>query len=148
MPHARLTSDAMGYLVDTNVFSELARAQPNEDVVSWLRAHEHELYVSSITIGELRHGVERLSNGKRKMKLQEWLTGICKRMDGRVLSFNSTTAHVWGQYLARWEKKGITIPSLDGQLAATALRHSLTVVTRNVADFRHTGVKIVNPFAP
>ena len=136
----------MGYLVDTNVFSELARARPDPAVVSWLRAHEHELHVSSITIGELRHGVERLPNGKRKARLQEWLMGICKRMDGRVLSFNTATAHVWGQHLACWEKKGITIPSLDGQLAVTALRHSLTVVTRNVADFRHTGVKIYNPF--
>jgi predicted nucleic acid-binding protein len=68
-------------------------------------------------------------------------------MKGRVLSFNTSTAHVWGQLKAKWDRAGITIPSLDSQLAATAQRHQLTVVTRNIRDFAKTGVKLLNPLA-
>ena len=136
----------MSYLVDTNVFSELAKTTPDARVVTWLRDHESELYLSTITIGELRRGIESLPAGKRKTALQSWFTGLCKRMEGRILSFNTSTAHVWGQLLASWDKKGATVPSLDSQLAATAHRHNLTMVTRNVSDFQDTGVKLFNPF--
>lgn len=137
----------MSYLVDTNVFSELAKTRPDAQVVAWLRAHEPELYLSTITIAELRRGIEKLPAGKRKAALQSWFTGLCTRMDGRILSFNTSTAHVWGQLMAAWDKKGISVPSLDSQLAATAHRHKLTMVTRNVSDFENTGVKMFNPFA-
>lgn len=136
----------MSYLVDTNVFSELARAKPDARVVAWLRDHEAELYLSTVTIAELRRGIEKLSAGKRKAALQAWLIGLCKRMEGRILSFNTSTGHVWGQLVAKWDKKGRIVPSLDSQLAATAHRHGLTMVTRNVSDFQHTGVKVLNPF--
>ncbi|MGL4400391.1 MAG: type II toxin-antitoxin system VapC family toxin [Luteolibacter sp.] len=137
----------MSYLVDTNVFSELAKTKPDEQVVAWLRDHEADLYLSTVTIGELRRGIEALPAGKRKTALQSWFTGLCKRTEGRILSFNTSTAHVWGQLVAAWDKKGVTVPSLDSQLAATAHRHRLTMVTRNVADFQNTGVKLFNPFA-
>lgn len=133
--------------MDTNVFSELARNKPDARVVAWLREHETELYLSTITIGELRRGIENLPAGKRRTALQSWLTSLCKKMEGRILSFNTSTAHVWGQLTTAWDKKGTTVPSLDSQLAATAHRHSLTMVTRNVSDFQNTGVKIFNPFA-
>ncbi|MDB6006275.1 MAG: fitB [Prosthecobacter sp.] len=68
-------------------------------------------------------------------------------MDGRILSFNTSTAHVWGQLIAAWEKKGVVVPSLDSQIAATAHRHSLTVVTRNLSDFQHSKIKLLNPFS-
>lgn len=138
----------MSYLVDTNVLSELAKAKPDARVVAWLRDHESELYLSTITIGELGRGIESLPAGKRKTSLQSWFTGLCGRMEGRILSFNTSTAHVWGQLMAGWDKKGRTVPSLDSQLAATAHRHGLTMVTRNVSDFKDTGVKLLNPFAP
>lgn len=133
--------------MDTNVFSELAKTKPNAQVIAWLRDHESELYLSTITIGELRRGIENLPAGKRKTALQSWFTALCKRMEGRILSFNISTAHVWGQLVAKWEKKGTTVSSLDSQLAATAHRHNLTMVTRNVSDFQNTGVKVSNPFA-
>lgn len=136
----------MSYLVDTNVLSELAKAKPDAKVVAWLRDNEPKLYVSSISIGELRKGVESLPTGKRKAGLQTWLNGICQRMEGRILSFNTSTSHVWGQLVARWEKSGHTVPALDSQLAATASRHGLTMVTRNVDDFKSTGLKVLNPF--
>lgn len=138
----------MSYLVDTNVLSELAKPKPEPLVVAWLRDHEPDLYLSTITVGELRRGIESLPAGKRKTALQSWFTGLCKRMEGRILSFNTSTAHIWGQKMAAWDKKGTPIPSLDSQIAATAYRHNLTVVTRNVSDFKNTGVKLFNPFAP
>ena len=145
-PHAPFPSDVVSYLVDTNVFSELVKTKPNDSVVKWLRDHEPELYISTVTIGEIRRGIEGLSVGKRKAGLQTWLTGLCARMEGRILSFNTSTAHVWGQLVARCDKGGITLPTADSQLAATARRHGLTMVTRNVADFKYAGVKLLNPF--
>lgn len=136
----------MSYLVDTDVFSEQAKPKPDAKVVAWLRQHESELYVSSITIGEIRRGIERLPNGKRKSQLRTWLQALCDCMQGRILSFNVSTAHVWGQLKASWEKSGVTVPSIDSQIAATASRHALTVVTRNIADFERTGIKTLNPF--
>lgn len=136
----------MSYLVDTNVFSELVKPKANQNVVGWLRDHEQELYVSAITIGELRRGIEALAAGKRRKSLQSWLSGLCKRMEGRILSFNASTAQVWGQLVAAAEKKGMILPSLDSQIAATAHRHGLIVVTRNIADYQFAGVKFLNPF--
>ena len=137
----------MSYLVDTNVFSEPVKPKPDANVVAWLRANESSLYVSTITIGEMRRGIERLPSGRRKTQLRAWLVALCDCMKGRVLSFNTSTAHVWGQLKAKWDAAGIVIPSLDSQIAATAQRHQLTVVTRNTADFGRTGVKQLNPFA-
>ncbi len=89
----------------------------------------------------------RRKAGKRKISLQAWFKAVCERMDGRVLSFNTSTAHVWGQLVASLGKKGIQIPTLDSQLAATAQRHGLIMVTKNMADFKNAGVKLLNPFA-
>lgn len=136
----------MNYLVDTNVFSEIARPTPDAKVVAWLRENESRLYVSSITIGEIRRGIERLPDGKRKTQLRHWLESLCNSMKGRILGFNTATAHVWGQLKAKWEKSGVTVPSLDSQIAATARRYSLTIVTRNIADFEMAGMKTLNPF--
>ena len=134
--------------MDTNVFSEPVKPKPDAKVVAWLRQHESEIYVSTITIGEIRRGIERLPNGRRKTQLRAWLLALCDCMKGRILSFNTSTAHVWGQLKAGWDRAGVAIPSLDSQLAATAQRHQLTLVTRNSADFRKTGVKLLNPFNP
>ena len=136
----------MSFLVDTNVFSELVKRKPEPKVIAWLREHESELYVSTITIGELRRGIERLPDGRRKGQLRFWLLALCDHMKGRVLSFNTSTAHVWGQSKAVWDRAGVVIPSLDSQIAATARRNELVLVTRNVKDFDGTDVKVLNPF--
>jgi toxin FitB len=104
--------------------------------------------VSSVSIGEIRKGLELMPAGKRKESLKAWFKSICERMEGRILSFNIATAHVWGQMVGSLEKKGIRLPTIDSQLAATAQRNGLTMVKRNVADFQNTGVKILNPFQP
>jgi predicted nucleic acid-binding protein len=136
----------VSYLVDTDVVSEAARAKPDPQVIAWLRDEEPNLYVSAITIGELRRGIDRLPRGKRRQELSAWLQAVCESMKGRVLSFNVSVAQVWGQLKASWDVKGIGVPSIDSQLAATAHRHRLTLVTRNVKHFRSTGVRILNPF--
>ena len=136
----------MSYLVDTNIYSEPVKPNPVPKVVEWLRRHERELYVSTVTIGEIRRGIERLPEGKRKTQLRAWLQTLCDCMKGRVLSFNTSTAHVWGQLKAKWDKSGISVPSLDSLIAATAQRHGLTVVTKNTSDFDKAGVKVLNPF--
>lgn len=136
----------MSFLVDTNIFSEPVKPKPDPKVVAWLREHESGLYVSAITVGELRRGIERLPAGKRRTQLRAWLQALGDCMKGRVLSFNSSTAHVWGQLKATWDRAGVSVASLDSQIAATAHRHGLTLVTRNTRDFLHTGIKLLNPF--
>ncbi len=136
----------MSYLVDTNVFSESAKRSPDPKVVAWLRDHESSLYLSAITVGELRRGIELLPEGKRKTQLRDWLTRISTTMKGRILSYNVATANVWGQLKAKWDLAGLKVPALDGQIAATAHCRALIVVTRNTGDFEGTGVRVLNPF--
>ena len=136
----------MSFLVDTNVFSEAAKPKPDARVMAWLRENELGLYVSTITIGELRRGIERLPDGGRKTKLRQWLQSLCDCMKGRVLGYSTSCAHVWGQLKAKWDAVGIVVPTLDSQVAAIAHRHGLIVVTRNTSDFVKTGVKLLNPF--
>lgn len=137
----------MSYLVDTNVFSESAKRSPDPKVVAWLREHEGELYLSAITIGELRRGIELLPDGRRKTQLRDWLGRLTATMKGRILSYNIATANVWGQLKAKWDRTGLNVPALDGQIAATAHRRGFVVVTRNTGDFEGTGVRVLDPFA-
>ena len=137
----------MSFLVDTNVLSEVAKPRPDPKVAEWLRLNEQAMYVSTITVGEIRRGIELLPDEARKSQLQAWFQSVCANMGGRILSFNTSTAHLWGQHKAMWDRSGMVVSSLDSQIAATALRYGLTLVTRNEADFRGTGVKLLNPFA-
>lgn len=112
----------------------------------WLRENERKLYVTTITFGELRRGIEGLPNGSRKTKLKNWLHALCDCMKRRVLAYNTSSAHVWGQLKAKWGAAGLMVPTLDSQIAAIAERHGLTIATRNTRDFMKTGVKVLNPF--
>jgi predicted nucleic acid-binding protein len=136
----------MSFLVDTNVFSEQLKRSPHPEVLAWIREHESDLYLSTITIGEIRLGIELLGEGKRKQQYLFWLQGLTQIMQGRILSFNRASAHVWGLMQARLEKSGGRLPDLDSQIAAIAQRHGLAVATRNEIDFLRAGVKVVNPF--
>ena len=136
----------MSHLVDTNVLSEPTQETPEPKVLAWLHAHAGQYYISSVTVGEIIYGIERLPLGPKRRNLELWLQTTLARLQGRVLPFNSRVAAEWGRLMAEAEARGHVMPVVDGQLAATARRHRLTVVTNNVEDFRDSGVKVVNPF--
>lgn len=139
----------MNFLLDTNVVSEWAKPQPDTGVVSWLaEADEDRVFISVITLGELRHGVERLSAGARRARLDVWLTEqLPSRFEARVLAVDAETANSWGRIMARGEASDRRAGAMDAFIAATAERHDLTLVTRNVANFDALGIRLLNPWS-
>ncbi len=136
----------MSYLVDTNVLSELRRRDPDSNVVRWMSARPSStLYLSVLTIGELRKGIDALPDGDRKCRLLDWLeTDIPAFFSGRILSVDVSVADRWGRLLAQ---AGRPLPAVDTLLAATAVDHGLTLVTRNLRDFRHPDLSVIDPWA-
>jgi toxin FitB len=134
----------MRYLVDANVLSEATRPDPSPVVVQWLRDQEAELVVTPIILGEIEYGILLLPAGKKRTQLLTWLRQGVQRL--RVLDLDYGTAAVWAELLARLKRNGQAMPVKDSLIAATAIQHQLTIVTRNVADFRHVGVPLINPF--
>ena len=138
-----------GYLLDTNVISELMKARPARSVADWIVSTPEELmHLSVITIGEIRKGIDLLDEDEpRRGALQSWLDHDLRvRFAGRLLSFDESVAERWGQIEALAKRQRVTLPTIDAQLAATALHHGLTFVTRNTADVRLTGVPLFNPW--
>lgn len=137
-----------GFLLDTNVISELIKSEPDRNVVRWIEETEESvLFLSVLTLGEVRGGIERLNPGKRRGRLESWLTAdLRRRFQDRILSVNDTIAERWGALSAMSAKKGRPVPVIDGLLAATALHHGLVLVTRNDADVSGTGVQTLNPW--
>jgi predicted nucleic acid-binding protein len=139
-----------GYLLDTNVISELMKARPARSVADWIVSTPEELmHLSVITIGEIRKGIDLLDeNEPKRGTLQSWLDHDLRvRFAGRLLSFDEWVAERWGQIEALAKRQRVTLPTIDAQLAATALHHGLTFVTRNTADVRLTGVPLFNPWS-
>lgn len=135
----------MSYLIDTNVLSELRRKEPDPQVVRWISQRPATtLHLSVLTLGELRKGIAALADGDRKSRLLDWLevelTGF---FAGRILPIDATTADQWGRLMAQ---AGRPLPAIDSLLAATALTHGLTLVTRNVKDFQHPSLTVINPW--
>jgi predicted nucleic acid-binding protein len=138
----------MDYLIDTNAISEWVKPQPDPGVVSWFdHVDEDRTYLSVITLGELRKGIDRLADGRRRQRLDHWLTTeLPERFANRILSIDGTIADQWGRLLARTETAGTTIHGTDALIAATALAHQLQIVTRNVAHFKPVGIDILCPW--
>lgn len=138
----------MSFLLDTNVISEGAKPQPDPAVMQWLGSvDEDQLFLSVISLAELRHGVERLEAGRRRAALDQWLSDeLPARFDGRLLRADAATADHWGRLVARAQTNGRPIGAMDAFLAATAEQHELTLVTRNVSDFATIGVRLFNPW--
>ena len=135
----------MIYLVDANVLSEATKAKPETKVVDWLRHNEPELAVDPIILGEVRFGIHLLPAGKRRRRLETWFNdGVAKIT---CLPWGAETGQRWAQLLAELRSAGKAMPIKDSLIAATALLHGLTIATRNQADFRVAGVKMVDPFA-
>lgn len=137
----------MRTLVDTCVLSEVQRRQGNPRVRERFEAIAAEdVYLSVLTLGELRKGIDKLKASTKKKALDAWLAQIILSAQDRILPIDRETAVIWGEVAARAETKGRPIPAIDGLIAATALRHGLHLMTRNAADFEATGVLIVNPW--
>jgi predicted nucleic acid-binding protein len=136
----------MNYLLDTNVISELVRNIPNEAVLKWIDGiNSEKLYLSVITIGEIRKGVAGIQEFQRQEKISQWLEiELPDYFEGRILSIDIKVADMWGQLQGK--NKGYTLPAIDGLIAATARVHNLILVTRNKKDFIHASVEIINPW--
>jgi len=139
-----------GFLLDTNCISEVVRLKPNPCVTAWIEAAEESLlYLSVLTLGEIRKGLAMLPQGKRRSRLETWLeVELQARFSGRILSIDAAVADRWGLIAAVAKSKGKPLSAIDGLLAATAIHHNLTVVSRNVGDFTSTEVQVVNPWEP
>ena len=138
----------MNYLLDTNVISELISKQPDKKVVEWLdRLDPNAVFLSVITIGEIRKGIEKLSPSKRREKVKEWLEAdLLLRFQGRILKITTEVMLIWGELAWRLENEGRRITAIDSLIAAIALQGNYRLVTRNEHDFQHTGVRIINPW--
>jgi predicted nucleic acid-binding protein len=137
-----------GYLLDTNCVSELVRPNPEPRVIEWVDStDEAMLYLSVLTLGEIRKGLAALPQGKRRTRLETWLdVDLQTRFEGRIVPIDSGVADLWGSIAAQSKQKGKALPVIDGLLAATALRHNLTVVSRNARDFEQSQVRVLNPW--
>jgi predicted nucleic acid-binding protein len=139
----------VSFLLDTNVVSEWIRPRPNAAVVAWLaQADEDRIFLSVITLAEVRYGIEDLAAGQRRRRLDEWLrTELPLRFKGRILSVDGTVADVCGKIMARSKSTGRPISVGDAFIAATAEVHGLTLVTRNAKHFESVLNTVVNPWA-
>lgn len=137
-----------GFLLDTNVPSELTRPYPQLSVSQWLdNADDEQLYFSVVSLGEILKGITILQESKRRALLQQWLDQTLRPwFAGRILPVNEPIAERWGVMAGQCRLKGRPLKVADGFIAATALEHDLTIVTRNVGDFEDLGVEILNPW--
>ncbi len=135
----------MSYLIDTNVLSELRKKIPDSGVIEWFAQRPAStLFLSVLSLGEIRKGVEGITDEKRRLELLDWLeVDLPRFFSGRILPITIRVADEWGRLLA---KAGRPVPAIDSLLAATAVTHHFTLVTRNVRDFSGFDLPIINPW--
>jgi len=138
----------MNYLLDTCVISELAKTRPNQAVVDWVvRQDASTCFISSITLGEIQKGISKLAASAKKNDLQTWLDqDVRARFSGQTIGINTNEALQWGRVLAMAESQGQPMPMVDSLIAATAIFHGMTLVTRNTGDMEASGVALYNPW--
>ena len=138
----------MNYLLDTNVVSEWTRPRPNPNVAAFLaEADEDSLFLSVVTLAELRRGVTRLPDGRRRIVLGTWLeTDLLQRFDSRILGIDADVADAWGRIMAAAERSGRTPGAMDVWIAAIAEVTGLTLATRDIRDFTPLGVRVFCPW--
>jgi len=138
----------VSFLLDTKVMSEWVKARPDPNLVSWLAdVDEDRVFISVASVAELRRGIELMPAGRRRERLGTWLTEeLPAGFEGRILSIDHRIADAWGVVMARGQKAGLTMGSMDAFFAATAQAHGFILVTRNVRDFQPVGVRTVDPW--
>lgn len=139
----------MSWLLDTCVVSELVRPIPAPSVIAWLDAcPEESLYLSVLTLGEIEKGVAKLADSTTRAKLEPWLRrDLPDRFAGRILAIDAPVAAIWGRLCGAAERAGAPLPVIDSLIAATALHHGLTVVTRNTRDLERCSAACFDPWA-
>ena len=139
-----------GFLLDTNVISELVRPRPDSRVVKWIDSTaESLLYLSVLTLGEIRTGITSLVDGRRRVSLESWLDhDLTTRFSDRILPIDSAVADRWGRISANAKAKGSPMPVIDGLLAATAMQFDLTVVSRDETFHKLPSLEVFNPWLP
>lgn len=139
---------AVRYLLDTNVVSEWTKPQPDARVMQWLDdVDEDRVGLSVATLAEIRRGIERLADGRRRRRLDDWLThDLRARFEGRIFGVDAEAADAWGRASARAIAAGVAAGEVDAMIAGIAHAHGLIVVTRNVDDFASFGVDVLNPW--
>jgi predicted nucleic acid-binding protein len=139
----------MNFLLDTNVISEWTKPRPDPGVVNWLAdVDEDRIFISVVTLAELRHGIERLPPGARRDRLDTWLTEeVPLRFEERLLDVDAETANMWGRVMARGQAVGRPPGAMDAFIAAVTLRHDMMLVTRNVSDFEALSLRYLDPWS-
>lgn len=135
----------MSYLLDTNIISETVKTNPTKSVITFLDQLPGEaIFISVLTLGEIRKGIETIKDNKRREKLRIWLEHeLPEWFEGRILPVDLAVADRWGRLLA---KAGRPLPTIDSLLAATVLHYELRLVTRNARDFDYADIQVINPF--
>lgn len=138
----------MRYLLDTNVISELIAREPDQHVIDWIDALDPtSIYLSVITIGELRKGIEKLPPSRRKDELTVWLTGnLLIRFADHIVDLTVDVLIAWGVLSGRLERDGTPMPAIDSLIAASVIAGHYTLVTRNEDDFRYANIPLINPW--
>ena len=135
----------MSWLVDTDVLCQPVKTKGHRGVIAWLEQEQEECYTSTVVIAQVAYWI-RTKQGRTRSRLQSWLRQSIEAMEGRILSFNIATAHVWADQKFLFEQMGRRMPVEESFIAATARRHGLTIVTGNENDFQRPGLKVFNPF--
>jgi predicted nucleic acid-binding protein len=136
-----------GYLLDTNVVSEMTKSEPDPSLRQNLSALSgDQLWISVLTFGELNKGVSLLPLGRRRIEFEQFFRALAEEYSDRILEISLAVAMTWGALAAETRSRGFHLSQIDGLLAATALSHGLTVLTRNVRDFLFTNVPVLDPW--
>jgi len=135
-------------LIDTNIISEMMKANPDVNVMNWFDRQEAiQLHISTVTIAEIAYGINALPEGNRRNALEESFHSVLREaFEHRILPFDEVAAHLYGKIMGKRKALGKPLSILDGQIAAIARANNCTVATRNSKDFADCGLDLINPF--
>ena len=138
----------MAFLLDTNVISETVRPRPDKTVLHWIEAQTpSDLFLAAQTIGELVRGAWKVRDQARRERFERWIEqDLARQFDGRILPFDASAAAVWGRLMGDGDRAGRRPYAADAQIAAAAIQHDLTLVTRNVKDFGNFDIQLLDPW--